>query len=164
MKSIFSRTALALAVLPMLICSCTKTIYTTKDVLGSLTTKKAVISKFGLPTERRSEGDITEWIYDFGSVSDASSYSRARANATVTDNGNNTYGSAYGSGSTVSQFSTYNRFVKFTFDANDRVINSVWQAVDFSVKKPATGKTILYITGIVALGIGLGILASGGTD
>ena len=47
--------------------SCTRIIYSHNDVMDAYRTKSDIITRFGLPTEKRQEGDIEEWYYSFGS-------------------------------------------------------------------------------------------------
>ena len=141
--------------------SCYTTIRSTSQVLGSYTTKDQVVRAFGLPSEKRSDGNYTEFYYDQGSVSVGSSYSRSNANASASSYGNTTYGSAQGSGYAIGSVSNYNRYVKFTFDHRDNVISSEAQGVDMAEKKAAWGKTILLLLGSLGLGVGLGLASAG---
>ncbi len=45
--------------------SCTKVIYTQKQVLDGYKTKQDVIEKFGTPTEKRTGDTTEEWLYSY---------------------------------------------------------------------------------------------------
>ena len=48
---------------------------------------------------------------------------------------------------TVLNLTDYKKHIRFTIDENDTVINYATQGVNLAEKKPATGKTILFILG-----------------
>lgn len=144
-------------------CSCTKTLYSTQDVLGRYRSKDQVIARYGLPTVKREEGEYTEFYYDHGAITLANSYSRANVDASVTRTRDGAYGSATGTGYSIGSATSFNRYVKYTFDKYDRVIGAESRGVDLAEKKNAPGKTILAILLTVGAGAGLAFaLESGG--
>jgi hypothetical protein len=137
----------------ILFSNCTKLVYTTDQYLGNFRTQKGVVTAFGLPTQQRQGQGITEWIYDYGSMGIGSTYSLGNANANVNSYGNSSYGNASGSISSVSVFSNFQRYVKFTFDNQGNATRYEYRGVDFSERKKARGKTVALI------GIGLAVMA-----
>lgn len=120
--------------------------------------KNSILSKFGLPTQKREGEGLTEWIYDFGTVSSSTNLGNANTNVSVNANNGYAYGNAMTNVLSVSQFSQFQRYVKFTFDSKGNVIKWDTQGVDFSVKKTETGKTILFTTLYLGICVGLGAL------
>lgn len=120
--------------------SCTKVIYTHDQVMSRYSTKDQVISEFGLPTYKRSEGKIEEFIYSFGSRLVGQSFSNE--------------------GLRTTRINEYERYVKFTF-SNNNVTKWASQGVDYKVTKPNSGGTVLLIISIVLLSLGIVILSSG---
>lgn len=131
----------------ILFSNCTKLVYNTSQYLADFRSKKDVVNRFGLPTQQRIGEGITEWIYDYGTVSIGSAYSLGNGNASVNRYGNSSYASASGSISTVSVFSDFPRYVKFTFDGQGNATRYEYRGVDFSERKKAPGKTIVLILG-----------------
>lgn len=157
MRKIITRLAFITILLPLF--SCTKTLYTAHQNMERYRTKQDVVSSFGLPSEKRSGEGIEEWLYSYGTVGTATGY--RNTNATV----NGGYNSVYGNSNTVSvaQFSQYNRYVKFTLDAQGNVLKWESQGVDLAIKKAAPGKTILYLLGCIAVGVLIGVAAGSGS-
>ena len=162
----FSHGLLAVVVLSCFT-NCTKVVYTTSQYLSDLRTKKDVVDYMGLPAEQRTGEGITEWLYDYGSVGIGGSFSNGNVNASARSSGNTVYGNATGNSSTVTVFSNFQRYVKFTFDANGTTIRYAYQGVDFSKRKAAPGKTIALVlvciaaaVGVVIAGIALGSSSS----
>lgn len=134
--------------------SCTKLVYSTDQYLSDLRSKKDVVDRFGLPAEQREGEGITEWLYDYGTVGVGGAYSLGSVNSS--------YGSATGSVSTVSVFSNFHRYVKFTFDRHGNMTRYEYRGVDFSERKKAPGKTIaLIVIGAVVI---VGLIALGASD
>lgn len=146
-------------ILSVLAPSCTRTIYTTSQTLEKLQTKDDIIRRFGLPTQKRSEGDITEWIYDYGTSGTRVQRNIGQVNANVRGSSSSVYGNATSSGTEVTTFSDFNRYVKFTFNSEGSVIHRNYVGVDLSVKKTSVGKTILCVLGLVAVLAGAYALA-----
>jgi hypothetical protein len=157
---------LALAVLVVFSSvSCTKVIYTTQQNLASYSTKDQVLERFGIPTEKREEGYVTEWIYYYGSVNISSQLTYAQVHANATASGNSVYGSAYGSQNTNTVSTNVARYVKFTFEGRGRVTKYEWQGVDLSTRKAAPGRTIACVlVGVAAIAAIVIAASSGGGD
>jgi len=121
----------------LLLCCCSKTIYTHEQVLDMYQTKAAVSKKFGVPTERKA-GDSTEaWLYQY-----------QRNSHTVEETPNTKTVD-------VANFNRYDRYLIFTFDKNGNVIRNDFKGVNLEVKKKDTGRTILLVAGIVGATVGL---------
>lgn len=141
--------------------SCTSLVHSHSEIMGNFKTKEDVISSFGLPDEKIEEGNYTQWLFNYGKGSDGIGIGNSRTNASVYGNENSVYGQANTHTSLVTRFSEYNKFVKFTFDNEDRVVSRSSQGVDLSERKSSVGKTLLYVGTVVAVGAALGILIAG---
>ena len=128
----------------LFVSSCTQVLYTHKDYMERYSTKSSVISGFGLPTEKRIEGDIEEWYYNFGTNTIVNTY-----NAPLYNNSRIGIGNAQ----------TYSKYVKFTF-RNDYVANWYSQGVDYTEREIKKTKTIIYIISCLGFGVLLGIATS----
>jgi hypothetical protein len=142
--------------------SCTKVVYTSRDYVKKFSTKQDVIARFGLPTEKRSEGNITEWLYDFGSESVGIGTAYGSNRTTISGYGNTISGNSTLNGLVVTRFSNFQKYIKFSFNENDRVIGAQWNGVDFSEKKTKVGATIFSLLLIIGVGAALGLAATGG--
>ena len=116
--------------------SCSELLYSHSDVMGSYRTKSSLISKFGLPSEKRVEGNIEEWYYSYGSVTSAVGLSRNTSIGTI--------GRA--------SASTSDRYIKFQLRGED-VVNWSSGGVNLEVRQSNQkgNKIALGITGF-ALG------------
>ena len=111
-------------------------IYTHSQVMNRINTKSQLIEAYGLPASKSREGDIEQWIYDFGTVSRSRTYvNPTKVNTTASYNQyNNTVqinsrtNPTFGSTST----SSYNRYAKFLLRGNS-VINWETQGVNEEV-------------------------------
>ena len=116
-----------------IVSSCTKTLYTHNDVMNRYKTKTDIITKFGMPTEKRSESGLEEWYYNFGTKT-TYTYSNTQSSL-LTGNAN-----------------TSNKFVKFIIK-NDSVVNWKTQGVDLKLteinKKQPTLAIILGTLGSI---------------
>ncbi|CAM3836402.1 hypothetical protein [Aquirufa aurantiipilula] len=132
-----------------------KATITHKQVMESFNTKEIILSKFGLPTSKKTEGEYEEWFYDYGTkiITDQQTNSAARVNGygaytgssaatagynvyrnpTIVGNSNASYGtSAYGNSSSntrqvVKEHKTY---IKFTI-LNNKIINWETNGIDY---------------------------------
>jgi hypothetical protein len=131
--------------------SCTSVVYTHKQVMDEIKTKDQVITKFGLPNSKMTEGEYEQWYYDYGMESrsrTSTTYTKPEINNTVNVNINTNsnsginwnptnqtsvpkfnLGNSYGSTVTT----TKNKYVKIIF-RGDAVVSWETQAVDFSIK------------------------------
>ncbi len=108
-----------------IVSSCTKTLYTHNDVMNRYKTKTDIITKFGMPTEKRSESGLEEWYYNFGTKT-TYTYSNTQSSL-LTGNAN-----------------TSNKFVKFIIK-NDSVVNWKTQGVDLKLTEINKKQTTLAI-------------------
>ena len=160
-----NQSIVATAIVLLSCTSCTKVLYSTNQVLAAYKTKSDVIAEFGLPAQKRQEGSITEWLYDYGSVGIRGSYTTANANGSASVYGNSVYGQASGNSSNVTTSTNYQRYLKFTFDGRDRITKWEYQGVDLSVRKKAPGRTIACVLiGVAAVVILVIAASSGGGD
>jgi hypothetical protein len=121
--------------------SCTRVLYTHNQVMDRYHTKEEIIARFGLPTEKRQGENIEEWIYDFGTIS------KGRGT------GVGYRGISFSSG----QYDNTQKFIKFTFDSNGKLLKWDSQSVDLTEKKVSTGKTIAGVIILLGLSIAAGI-------
>ncbi|MDB4919872.1 hypothetical protein [Mucilaginibacter sp.] len=121
-------------------CSCTMVLYSHKQVMQRYTTKSQVTKDFGRPAEKRQSEGTEEWLYNYNGIS---------TNSTFETNN-------------VTQFSQYDRFVKFTFDGNGNVTKWESHGINKERRKPNPTATIVLVAGLVAFFIALeGVLPSG---
>jgi hypothetical protein len=106
--------------------------------MNNYKTKSDVISRFGLPTEKRKEGDIEEWYYSFGS-------------STVSEYEKTTY---FNNPPVISgESNTTQKYIKFTIK-NDAVTNWTSQGVDLEeteVNKKLTFASLIIFFGSIIL-------------
>lgn len=148
----------------MLFTSCkSPLIYTHSQVMNRINTKSQLIQKYGLPTSKSREGDIEQWIYNFGTVSRSRTYvNPTNVNTTASYNQyNNTVqlnsrtNPTYGFTST----SSYNRYAKFLLRGNS-VIKWETKGINEEVinkKVRNRNQIISYLTGF-AIGLPLFLL------
>lgn len=137
--------------------SCTKVLYTHQEVMARYTTKSDVVNRFGLPSQKREGEGIEEWLYDYGTVSTATNFGNSRTNASIYSGYNSVYGNSNTNTLNVTQFSQYQRYIKFTFDKSGNVTR--WDSnVNLTERKAAPGRTVLYVVSVVAISVGLALL------
>ena len=123
-------------------------------------TKNDVLSAFGIPTHKKSEGRYSEWIYDYGT-----NY-LTLSNPTTTDINVNTnplvlapniQARTYGG---MSYTTTFQHYVKFSF-YDDKVQSWKPVGMDYTIKEKDQGKTIaaIFLTILVSI-ITVALLAS----
>jgi hypothetical protein len=84
-------------------------------------TKEQVISTFGLPTEKKNDGEYEEYYYDFGTKTVTQGVVNANANATTVAKTTSNYNSgaykqnANGNAKATVVSQDINYFVRFTF-------------------------------------------------
>lgn len=129
--------------------------------MQSFRNKQDIINEFGLPTQKRQEEGVTEWLYDYGAVSSRQNF--ANSNSQLGRYGN--YSVRNTTSESVDQFTTYNRYVKFTLNSEGDVQRWNSQGVDFTKRKNAPGATIVTIVGFIAtITIVLLLAATGGSS
>ena len=132
------------------ISSCTKVLYINEQVLNNLHDKNEVIAKFGLPTEKNADAGYTQWVYSFGDVSITSNNTSINTNVDVSSDGKH---KSAGGGITNSSYSNqYSKFIKYTFNTQDKVVNVISQGVNYTKRVPSKGRTI------ALAGIGVAII------
>jgi hypothetical protein len=111
--------------------SCTKVIYTQKQVLDRYKTKQDVVKAFGEPTEKKTGEGNEEWLYEYKSGGHHPvEYPNAKA-------------------AEVTQFTGYKKYVIFTFDPQGNVLTSKCEGIDLTQRKNAPVKTAALVVGIV---------------
>jgi hypothetical protein len=133
--------------------SCSKTIYSTKQVMDSYKTKADVINRFGYPNERIKGNGTEEWLYDGQTIDkqpglDDPNKQRPVAFNTNPVNEKETAGAVY-----VTQLSQYQTFVKYTFDQSGRVLKWEAEGVNLAKKKAKPVNAIFLVLGIVGLAV-----------
>ncbi|MDB4919536.1 hypothetical protein [Mucilaginibacter sp.] len=92
------------------LCSCTKVLHTQKQVMSRYKTKQEVLSKFGIPTEKRiSEDSTEEWLYKYNKKRAFTDHSVNELTNTKTAN--------------VPNFTMYKRYVIFSLDKLGNVVS-----------------------------------------
>ncbi|WPU99837.1 hypothetical protein SNE26_27910 [Mucilaginibacter sp. cycad4] len=123
--------------------SCSKQIYSHKEVMQSYHTKNDVIRQFGQPDEIMIVNDTTGWLYN---CSDPSVFNDTKTKVKV--NGVFNAGSGFNTiPVSVKQFSQYNKYVKFTFNHDGKVLNWDSSGLNFAERKANPLATI----GVVAM-------------
>jgi hypothetical protein len=129
-------------------------------------TKDEVIAVFGIPDDKKIEGDYEQWTYYGGvrSVTRSSpSYSTTTASAKPTYD---IYGDVVKADANVNtrtyggstSYQSYNEYIKILFQ-DDHVTGWNTRGVDYSVKEPSLGATFAAIV-TIAIAIGGTILAA----
>lgn len=151
-------------VLITLFSSCTSVLQTHSEVMNSYNSKEAIISRLGVPHQKRVEGNIEEWIYDYGS------YGISRARTTIPNASLNTPTNTFkpigttNSGlkfasegikfnmptiaTTTIRTDSYSKTVLFRFRDN-RLITWETEGVDFETRVKSPKKTAWLIGGTV---------------
>ena len=117
---------------------CTKVLNSQQQIMQRDTTKAQVSKDFGRPAEKRQSEETEEWLYNYGAGS---------ANSNFETN-------------TVTQFSQFSSYVKFTFDGNGNVTKWDSHGVNKEVRQKNTSGTIVLVVGLVGILIGLLALGS----
>ncbi|HTE01205.1 MAG TPA: hypothetical protein VK668_18090 [Mucilaginibacter sp.] len=144
MKKLLTGSMILISLLSL--CSCTKVIYSHRQVMQSFRTKEAVIKQFGLPDEKRETNGVTEWLYNCDSTSTFASNTKVRINGTY----NPIIDSINTKSVTVKQFTLRSQYVKFAFDKQGNVLDYDSKGVNFAEKEKNTVGTILLVTGSIA--------------
>ena len=148
--------------IPFLLASCTKTLYTHRDYLSQFRTKTEVINSFGLPVSKLQEGEYTQFVYDYGRTAVGIGTSNVRNQTDITFNRNSINSTSNTNGLYFGQVHEYSKYLSFTFDKYDNVINYASRGVDFGKKKNNTFGTIGIVILSLGAAVGLGLaLASG---
>lgn len=142
--------------------SCTSVKYTHEQVMDRYTTKSDIAEKFGVPTQKRYEGNIEQWYYDLGQVTRSGSYrTNGNSNSTVNVVGNTaTINTTYTPATVTNWTRTYNRYIIVMFDERGNVVNWKTKGVNYQVRVKSPVKTLLLLGGAAAAG---GVLISTST-
>jgi hypothetical protein len=156
MKNIF----IISIILTIITSSCYVTKYTHSEVMNmSVTnqTKDGILKKFGIPSQKKSEGSYEEWIYDLGQrtiVLGLPSTSNTKINVNPSYNSADLRTNRYGGGAISS---TYNNYIKITFQ-NSTAIKWETQGVDYTVTENKPGATALLVIGTIGTSVLLALL------
>lgn len=145
MKKLLAGSMILIGLLSL--CSCTKVLYSHRQVMQSYRTKEAVIKQFGLPDEKRETNGVTEWLYNCDSTSTFASNTKVRINGTY----NPIIDSINTRSVTVKQFTPRNQYVKFAFDKQGKVLDYDSKGVNFAEREKNTIGTVLLVVGSVAI-------------
>jgi len=122
----------------LVLCSCSKKLYTHQQVMQGFHTKDDVFKRFGNPDIKRMADSTEIWIYNH----DVSGKTSQQKNKTPSVN-DTTQASAAAS---------QNTYINFIFDHSGNIIGYKSNGVDLSyVKKVSTAKNILNALGIAAI-------------
>ena len=113
----------------LLMSSCYTTLRSHQMVMDSYNTKSAIINRFGLPTQKITEGDLEQWVYYFGSTTSKTTTGDALTNVYLHENSLSAYTNSVSSTTTH----TNDRYVKFMLDRSGNV-NSWNTNMDFTNK------------------------------
>lgn len=137
--------------------SCYSTKFTHSQVMDSAVNgknKNEIVRQFGIPKEKRVEGNFEEWVYDMGQRTVALDVpSTTRTSVKVSPSRANINSNYYGGGS-ISK--TFNDYIKITFQG-DQAIRWDTQGIDYSVEEFDAGATILVVLLTIGSGVALGL-------
>lgn len=123
----------------LFLCSCSKKVYTHKQVMQSFHTKDDVTKRFGNPDIKRTIDSTEEWIYNHNITSKPSN---SAVNSSVS-NVDTTKSSS---------ITPQNSYIRFLFDPEGNVAGYKSNGVDLGyVKKVSAGSNILKGLGIAAI-------------
>ena len=123
----------------LFLCSCSKKVYTHKQVMQSFHTKDDVAKRFGNPDIKRTIDSTEEWIYN-RNVASKSSNSAVNSSVSNVDT------------TKSSSITQQNSYIRFLFDPEGNVAGYKSNGVDLGyVKKVSAGSNILKGLGIAAI-------------
>lgn len=125
----------------LMLTSCRVVKYSHNDIMNNYKTKSDVISRFGLPTEKRKEGDLEEWYYSYGSL-------------TVSEYEKTNY---FNTPVVSSESNTTQKFLKFTLKNN---IVTNWTSQGVNLEETELNKKLTFATLIIFFG-SIILIASG---
>lgn len=129
------------------LCSCSKLIHSHEQVMVSYHTKDDVMKQFGLPDEKREANHVTEWLYNCDT---SSALLHSKTKVAINGTYNTVYGSLNHNTVSMDKFTPYNKYIKFTFDEQGKVLNWDSHNVNFAERKKKPGATIALVVGSVA--------------
>jgi hypothetical protein len=120
----------------LLLCSCSKKLYTHQQVMQSFRTKDDIFKRFGNPDIKRIADSTEIWIYNHD-------VSGKNLQPTVPPSNNNSQNSAA---------APQNVYINFMFDRSGNIVGYKSNGVDLSyVKKVSAGTNILNTLGLIAI-------------
>ncbi len=141
----------------LLITSCTKTLYTQQQVLNTYKTKSDVTARFGLPGDVKANEDKTTSYYYYGNQLDKIAHKRLQSGDPLSKNNNRAFIDIMGKPHDLNDSSTtyFNKYLKFTFSGDNKVIGSEAKGLFLSVSAPAPGKTTTLVLVVTTTILGL---------
>ena len=136
----------------LILSSCKSAIIMTHNQsMNTYNTKEKVLARFGVPDSKTKEGNVEQWLYDYGTRSVTSVYNPNRtANTTANYNAyTNTVNvnTTVNSSNSFARTSTYKKYAKFLINESGNVISWNSQGVNLElVDKKQRLKNILYPT------------------
>jgi hypothetical protein len=121
------------------------------QVMQQYKTQQGVLKAFGAPNQKKEGNGAMEWLYDeSASAPSAKGWVAPVFNSVGTQT------------ATVTEFSNYPKYVKFTFDGQGNVLSYASGGVDFSKKEAnPVGTIFLAVVGsLLALGVVIAVVLS----
>lgn len=142
-------TILCLSVL--LITSCTKTLYNHQEVLNSYKTKSDVVARFGTPSEVITNEAKTTVYYYYANETSKIAHTRLQPGDPLSKNNKRAFIDELGKPLTLdkplatndSYTHYFDKYSKFIFSDNNKVIGSEAKGINLSVRAPDNAKTIV---------------------
>jgi hypothetical protein len=125
---------------------CTRVIYTQDEVLGRYKTRNDVQNAFGIPSEKRLSDTSERWLYQFDRHDSFNKHLVELHHNTQT--------------AIVNDFSTFDRYLLFSFDKGGNVVRCDYTGVDLTVKKKDTGATIGLVVACTAAALLIGVIVT----
>ena len=133
-----------LTAVAVLFCSCSKMVRSHQTFMNNLKTKADVTHYFGYPSQYQELGETSRWLYDLRKQKRTS---QRNPNPIKTDH-------EFEEAKKVQEFDYFDKYLEVTFK-NDSVVNSNTVGVKYTLRKPQPLKTVLFVVGILGIGIGL---------
>lgn len=156
------KTFLYTLTLLLILSSCTMTKYTHSQVMNNAVngkTKEQILQEFGIPTEKRVEGNYEEWIYVLGQRSISLSPPSSSRSTVKVYPSRATIDTRYSASMGMTR--TVEDYIKITFQG-DKAIRWNTQGVDYTVTERDSEKTALAVVFSVLGSVLLGVLISMG--
>jgi hypothetical protein len=137
--------------------SCTKKLFTHDEVLNSFKSPKDLIARFGEPSEIRVEGKQTEYYYYYLIESNKIPHKKLDIDDPLSKNHSRAFMNYYGrpdkfvdsvnqpKNIDIKERRSYNKYMKFVFSEDQKLINTEAINLDVTVRAPAPIKTILCV-------------------
>ena len=129
--------ALLLSMMSLL--GCTKVMYTNEQVISLYKTKKDVLKRFNIPTEKKVNDSTEQWLYRYDRNNSFADHSLVEYQNLSTNN--------------VKEFNRYKRYIIFMMDKQGDIIRCDYHGVNLAVREKNTAGTIaLVAAGLLMLG------------